>query len=315
MDAFWDACTARGVVSKKLTVYRTPHTASPVGLRVAEAAKHGAPLINVPYHAALNAQTLRGDLLPRALPPLRKALLFLTRRGRIGSVTAHSLWLACFLACYGEECAYTQHALKSSLRPFLNDSVYPQLPNLFLTANASHCPSLRGMSAVELQEADCRVSKEMDLAHTMLRHYGKRRGIPSSLCPRRDLLVQSYRTVMQRAVLLPWNCEPSAPGDLAELMEASPDIPLIPSLVPVIDMIRPAHSAETAAGSKEKSDSGEVPTSSGNCILLTCVQSDFVSPSSRRRVIVETVPLAARRIVVCATKPIKDGEELLMDFE
>ncbi|KPA73523.1 hypothetical protein ABB37_09835 [Leptomonas pyrrhocoris] len=315
MDVFWEACTAHGVVSKKLVVHRSPHSTSPVGLCAAEAVKHGAPLINVPYHAVLNAQTLRGDLLPRALPPLRKAALFLTRRGRLGLVTAHSLWLACFLACHAEECAHAQHARKSFLHPFLSNGVYPPLPNLFLTANASSCPGLRSVPAAELQEAERRVSGEMDLIHTMLRHYGKRRGVPAGLCPHREALVLSYRTVMQRAILLPLNCQPSSPDDLAELIESSPGIPLIPSLVPVIDMIRPAHPSKTAAEAKEDDESEAELTSSANCTLLTCVQSDFVSPSSRRRVIVETAPLAARRVVVCAAKAIKEGEELRMDFE
>lgn len=313
MDGFWEACAAHGIVSKKVAVHRSPHTASPIGLCVDEAVKHGAPLVNVPYHAVLNAQTLRGDLLPRALPPLRKAVLFLTRRGRMGSVTAHSLWLACFLACYAADCAHTLHVATPSLRPLLNDTVYPPLPNLFLPANAASCPSLRDATPAALTAAESRVSAEVELAHALLRHYGKRRGLSPCLCPRREAVTLSYRTVMQRAVLLPWNCEPSAPGDLAELFESSPDLPLTPSLVPVIDMIRAAPSVAVAAGSTE--EDSEAASGGGNCELLTCVQSDFVSPTSRRRVIVETAPLAARRVVVCAAKPIQPGEELLMEFE
>jgi hypothetical protein len=315
MNVFWEACTAHGVVSKKLTVHRLPQSASPVGLCLGEAAKHGAPLITVPYHAVMNGQTLRGDLLPSTMPPLRKAVLFLTRRGRLGSVTAHSLWLACFFACHAAEHAHAQDSLQSSLHPLLNDTVYPPLPNLFLPANASSCPSLRTLRADELEEAEQRVDGEVDLTHAMLRHYVKRRGVSPRLCPHRDALALAYRTVMQRALLLPWNCEPSAPGDVSELMESSPDIPLLPSLVPVIDMIRSAPLAEAAEHAVTVGEDEVQPRSKGNCALFTCVQSDFLSSSSRRRVIVETAPLAARRVVVCATRSLKEAEELLMDFE
>lgn len=316
MNAFWEACTVHGVVSKPLTLHRVPHAASPVGLCAGEAIKHGAPVINVPYSAVLNGQTLRGDRLPPALPPLRKAVRFLTRRGRLGTVTAHSLWLASFLACHLEARA-SAAAAATSLDPLLSDGAYPPLPNLFTPANAASCVSLRELSATALRAAEDRVGEEVDLTHAMLRHYTKRRGVMPRLCPGRDALVLSYRTVMQRALLLPWNCEPSAPGDLAELIESSPELSLLPSLVPVIDMVRaaPATAARSAEQAFDEEGGAQATADGGNCALLTCVQSDFVSSSSRRRVIVETTPLAARRVVVCATRPIKEGEELLMDFE
>lgn len=315
LNFFWEACAVQGVVSKKLTMHRIPHSATPVGLCAGEAVPHGAPLITVPYQSVMNGQTLRGDMLPPALPPLRKAMRFLTRRGRLGPVTAHSLWLACFLACFHQSSAHTRGGiLASPLQPFLSDAVYPSLPSLFSPTHASSCPSLRGVAEDELKAAAARVAGELELTHTMLRHYVKRCGHAPYLCPSIDALALAYRTVMQRALLLPWNCEPSAPDDLSELMESSPDLAVVPSLVPVIDMIRPAPPTETRT-SEGKSETEVEAVRSANCALFTCVQSDFLSPSSRRRVVMETSPLAARRVVVCAAKPIKEGEELLMDFE
>lgn len=306
MDSFWQECKGRGVMTKRLVMYRTPESASPWGLRVVDAVKHGAPLISVPYDAVLNGQTLRGDLLPRALPPLRKSVLFLTRRGRVGTVAAHSLWLAAFLAC---SAAVRTAAKESSPTPrdaLLSSAVYPPLPNLFAPQHAPACASLRHLSPPDLQEAAHRVAAEVHLTHSLLQHYARRRGVPRALCPSTEALTLAYRTVMQRAVLLPWNCEPSAPGDIAELIASSPEIALLPSLVPIIDMIQPAPPSEE----EEKRRGG-----SSNCLLFTCEESDFVSSTSRRRVIVETAPLASRRVVVCAARQLKEGEELLMDFE
>ncbi|CAG9576623.1 conserved hypothetical protein [Leishmania major strain Friedlin] len=310
VDGFWAACSGCGVTSKRLSIHKTAVAASPIGLVAGEAVKHGSPLINVPYNSVFNGQTLRGDVLPRALPSLRKMLLFLTRRGRMGVVTAHSLWLACFVACYRQQCAVTNEAERWLLQPLLSSSVYPPLPNLFLERNKFACPSLRANSASELEVMERRVEDELDLTYSMLRHYMKRRGVSSKLRPSRDMLVQAHRTVMQRALLLPWNGEPSAPAELSELIETSTDLPLVPSLVPAIDLIRaaPLHS-------RAEAEEDEEAQSSGNCAIFTCVQSDFLSSSSRRRIIVETAPLAARRVVVCATKPLKEGTELLMEFE
>lgn len=306
---FWDACVGCGVVSKRLALRTTPSAASPVGLVAGEAIPHGAPLISVPYNAVFNGQTLRGDTLPRALPPLRKMVAFLTRRNRMGTVTAHTLWLSCFLACYRQQCTVVKAPERRLLQPLLSGTVYPPLPSFFSASTHAACPSLRGCSAEELQEMDSRVQGELNLTYTMMRHYMKHRGVSPALRPSREMLVCAHRSVMQRAVLLPWNGAPSAPEELSELVARSPELPLLPSLVPVIDLIRATPSDSDAMTEAEVADSH------GNCAVYTCVQSDFLSSASRRRVVVETAPLAARRVVVCATKPLKEGEELLMDYE
>ncbi|CAM45300.1 conserved hypothetical protein [Leishmania braziliensis MHOM/BR/75/M2904] len=309
-DGFWAACGGCGVTSKKLSIHKTAAAASPIGLVTGEAVKNGSLLISVPYNSVFNGQTLRGDVLPRALPPLRKMILFLTRRGRMGAITAHSLWLACFVACYRQQCAVSNVAERWLLQQLLSDTVYPLLPNLFSERNKFTCPSLRGSSAAELQVMEMRVLDELDLTYSMLCHYMKRRGVSSKLRPSRDMLLQAHRTVMQRALLLPCNGVPSAPAVLSELIETSPDLALFPSLVPVIDLIRAA-----PLNSRTEAEEGRAAESSGNCAIFTCVQSEFVSPSSRRRLIVETAPLATRRVVICATKSLKEGAELLMEFE
>ncbi|KAG5475257.1 hypothetical protein LSCM1_03368 [Leishmania martiniquensis] len=310
VEGFWAACVGCGVSSKRLALRQTAAAASPISLVTGEAINHGSPLVTVPYNSVFNGQTLRGDVLPRALPPLRKMVLFLTRRGRMGTVTAHSLWLTCFVACYRQQCAADNLGGRWPLQSLLSSIVYPPLPNLFLESNKFACPSLRCSSATELQSMERRVLNELELAYSMLRHYMKRRGVPSKLRPSRDMLVQAHRTVMQRALLLPVNGEPSAPEELSELIAASPDLPLFPSLVPVIDLIRAA-----PLDSRPEAEGKAAAQSSGNCAIFTCVQSDFLSPSSRRRVIVETAPLSARRVVVCATKSLREGAELLMEFE
>ncbi|GET89665.1 hypothetical protein, conserved [Leishmania tarentolae] len=310
VDSFWAACSGCGVTSKRLSIHKTAVEASPIGLVAGEEVKHGSPLINTPYNSVFNGQTLRGDVLPRALPSLRKMMLFLTRRGRMGAITAHSLWLACFVACYRQQCTVNNETQRWSLQPLLSSTVYPPLPNFFSENNKFACPSLRGSSAAELEVMERRVQDELDLTYSMLRHYVKRRCVSLKLLPSRDMLVQAHRTVMQRALLLPWNGEPSAPAELSELIETSPDIPILPSLVPAIDLIRAAP-LDCRTGTDDDAEA----QSSSNCTIFTCVQSDFLSSSSRRRVIVETAPLAARRVVVCATKPLKEGTELLMEFE
>ncbi|KAK7198549.1 hypothetical protein NESM_000816600 [Novymonas esmeraldas] len=313
VGGFWAACSSCGVSSKVLSVHKTATAASPIGLVAGEAFKHGSPLITVPYNSVFNGQTLRGDTLPRALPPLQKLVRFLTRRGRMSTVSAHSLWLACFVACHRQQCSVRHNAEQQQhLQALLSSTVYPPLPSFFSESTKVGCASLRGSSLAELQAVEKRVQNELELTYLMLRHYATRRGVSPALRPSKDMLVQAHRTVLQRALLLPWSGEPSAPAELSELIEASPHLPLLPSLVPVIDLIRAA--PPDPRNSDADAAAADPPRSGGNCALFTCVQSDFVSPSSRRRVIVETAPLAARRVVVCATKALRKGDELLMEF-
>lgn len=302
---FWAFCSDCGVVSKRLAVNQFSNPASPIGITVCEAVKYGAPIITVPYNSSLNGQTLRGGVVPRSLPPIHKMVQFLCRRNRMGVLTAQCLWLAAFLACYRQQWKTIGEAEHYPLSPLFSRLTQPTLPSPFQPQNAAFCAALHEVHADELKQIEQRTVAEVDLTYYMLQYYTKRRGVAAKLRPSRENLMNCYQTVLYRSLLLPANGEPSAPAALSELVEASPDLPLLPSLVPVIDMIRAASCCEKVDGKKKEP----------NCTLYTCVESDFISESSRRRVIIETEPLSAHRVVVCATTNLQEGDELLLDFE
>lgn len=311
VERFWAFCAHAGMTSKRLSIQNTVSPCFPLRLCVEEKVKYGAPVVSVPYLAVLNVETIRGDMVPRSLPPFRKVHAFLTRRGRLDSTTAQSLWLAAFLSTYARQTAlHRPDALPLALDAVLCDAIMPPLPSPFLPANAAASPAIGSQPPLVLQQWERRVEEEVQLMRYVTAFHARRSGVRSALVPTDDEMLLAYRTVLQRSVLLPAGCEPSAPAELAELIQATPELPVLPSLVPAVDLVRPASASAVAA-----EDGAAGPAAEGNCTLYTCVHSDFVSSSSRRRAVMETLPLAARRVVICAAKDLNAGDELTMDFE
>lgn len=311
VENFWAYCTEAGVVSKQLTLKRTSYSTSPVVIAATEPIKYGSPIVTVPYSAVLNCQTIRGDLVPPSIPSYMKAQRFLTRRSRMDPITAQSLWLAAFLATHLRR-AQPPHSQDSSIRSYLSPIVYPPLPPLFTATAAPSCPSIGAQSTGQLRKWGRQVNGHIHLLHTLIQYHGKRRGIPAKASPSIDQMTQAYRIVMHRSMLLPMNCESSAPAELAEFLEDAPAIPLLPSLIPVIDLVLPV--------TRQENDSNAAATESGlaaisNSSLFTCISSDFSSAATRRRIIIETTPLSSRRVMLCAATDLKAGDELKLEFE
>ncbi|KEG09296.1 hypothetical protein DQ04_05461010 [Trypanosoma grayi] len=314
---FWAWCTQSGVVSKKLSVRRGVHEAVPqLSLHMGEAVRAGAVVVSVPYLATLNAQTIRGGMRPAAVPSFRATCAFLTRRQRMDVATANSLWLASCLACYRRLLAQG-HAM--SIAPLLSPALMPALPSPFVAAHAGFYPAIAAalpsgqddaVVASFLSTLGAQAEAQLQLTHAALQFYQHRRmsRVSPRLVPTLDELRMAHRAVLQRGVLLPFDCVPSSPGDLADLFEERPDLDLLPTFVPLIDIIRSPTALQTPKGEKVGDNTA------ANCTLHTCTQANFISLGSRRRVVVETAPLSSRRIVVCAASDLKEGEELLLDY-
>lgn len=226
-----------------------------------------------------------------------------------------------------------------AIAPLMCSTLQYPLESPFLPSNAMHYPFLHGYSAAQLREASQRTDQHLQLLYRVTRYYAKRRGIPLEWVPRKPMLSAAYFTVLYRSMVLPINGTPSAPGDLSELLDAAaPDLPLLPSLIPVIELIRPisvmkrvlrspphdAGKQRAGAGSgvimnettKEKKEEEVEQEEIPNCTLYTCQQSDFLSPTSRRRMVLAPTSsvFSSRRVVVCAARDISAGEELTLGF-
>ncbi|KAG8344774.1 hypothetical protein ERJ75_001590000 [Trypanosoma vivax] len=326
-NCFWTWCAQNGIVSKRLSIRRGGQKdASQLSLHVDEPVRAGTVVLSVPYLVTLNPQTVRGDLRPTAMPPVRTMCRCLLRRNRMDIITAHGLWLAGCLACFGRLLA---HNRKLDIAPMLSPALFPELPSPFRLAHVDYFPAiadvLRGESNGTLSESSLaayekRTESQLRLTHGILQLYRRRRvpHVRPEFLPSLLELRMAHRTILQRSVLLPANCIPSAPGDLADLFEESPDLETIPSLVPLVDIIR---SPLAAIASGEKTEVAPAVKAAGasekvvaNCSLHTCTQADFLSPGTRRRVVIETSVLSNRRIVVCALCDLKVGEELLLNY-
>lgn len=234
-----------------------------------------------------------------------------------------------------------------AIAPLLSPTLQYTLDSPFVPSNAVHYPALCGLSPAGLEEARRWTDHYIHTLYRVKRYYAKRCGIPVQLLPTKTALTTAYYTVLYRSMLLPINGTPSAPGDLSDLFEAmAPDLLLLPSLIPVIDLIRPLSITSTTpdwTAAAEKSTRVPPPLSAGreggaggeesaaavaqekvkeqenerpNCTLHTCQQADFFSPSSRRRLVLPPTSsvFSNRRVVVCAARDILAGEELTLGF-
>lgn len=271
-DKFWSYCAGVGVVSKKLVLQKK--NATTISLVAGEAIKYGSPIISVPYTSVLNCQTVRGDCLPRGLPPATKMVKFLMRRNRMDFITAHSLWLASFVAlsrCTG--------GVPSKFAPLFADSLIPKLPS-------NPRPGI--------------IDDHLHLIDAVLQFYFKRNRISRKKLPDPELLSNSYDIVRQRSLIIPLNGAPSAPDTLSDFLSMNTTLRVLPSLIPAIDLVRATPNNDEAGD---------------NCELYTCVESDFLSPSTRRRFVLEVAPFSSRRVVLCALKNLKEGDELFLGVE
>eukprot|EP00796_Vickermania_ingenoplastis_P008853 gene8853-6233_t len=328
--------------------------------------KYGSVIISVPYSRVVNGQNMRGGLVPSPVPPLKLMLWFLHRRN-VNMITGQSLWLAACVAGYKRgllavEREKTEQRSMSpkgdtaiisvlsgekripwiSMAPLFSSTLHYDVESPFLPHNAVHYPTLSGFNRAELEELQGVSERQLEAVFKFMRRYAKRRGARLDSVPSRKELAGGYCTVLLRSMLLPVNGEPSAPGDLSELLESTPDLPVLPSLIPLVEHIRavPAirargrgetdglqgagekHSCFASDAAQDRPEGRVAPSNlehddpGPNCTLHTCHQSDFLSPNSRRRALLPAFSsvCSARRVVVCAGRDIACGEELSLGF-
>ncbi|EPY26911.1 hypothetical protein AGDE_11030 [Angomonas deanei] len=281
VDNMLSLCEEAGIAVRNVTVKKDANQ-SPF-LCSSGTIRSGTPLISVPYPTVLNAQTIRGDSIPKGLPPVEKMVKFLTRRGRLDFITAQSLWLATFLAAR-KKCQTTSSAVGRPVS-FVDENYYPDLKDSSLFSNtAQHSPA-----------TERAMSSHVNVALSCVQFYAKRKHLSSVSVPSFKEMQCAYYSVVGRSLLLPLNGAPSAPEPLSSFLESRSDMVSVPSLIPLVDMLK--------------------PSSEGNCLLYTCAESTFLSPVSRRRVLMEVEPLTSRRVVVCASHDIPDGEVLTVGCE
>lgn len=322
----------------------------PISVSVEEPVGYGAPLISVPYLSVLNVQNIRGGLVPRCVPPFSLFSRLLSRRYReVHPYSAQGLWIAACLASYRHqmkrmgiekvqtkaEPPYSSSVVAmpkplwySTMAPWCSDTFFYYLPSPFSSRGWHYYPGVQHQLMNEKENIPLllpglhhRTQKYINLTFALLCCYGHKKKVPMSEIPDRYHLSLAYYTVLYRSTLIPINGEPSAPGDLNELIDAAPHLPLLTSLVPLIEHLRPIVVYNNDVGIEKTSDGSkvdgrEIETLTPNCTLYTCQQSEFISPTSRRRA--TTAPTSSlfspRKVVVCAGRDLKKGEELTLGF-
>lgn len=356
---FWLHCVKVGIVSKSLKIGRVSRNSSsvassdsrigarrPISIFIEEPAKCGAPLISVPYNSVLNVQNIRGGLVPRCVPPFSVFSRLFTRRfRRIHPLTTQSLWIAACLGSYRH--GIKQMALeiekkktlltsststsvdppwRSTMSTWVSDTFFYPLNSPFTLlewefyrSGFHELDSTKENISIFLPELRLRTQRYLNLTFALICCHAHKRGVPGKEIPDQSALTHAYNSFLYRSILLPINGEPSTPGDLSELLEAAPHLPLLPSMVPLIEHIRTIPTINDDAEVENLNDNEERENmkehvEQPNCILHTCQLSEFLSPASRRRRI--TAPtsslFSSRRVVVCAARDLREGEELTL---
>eukprot|EP00796_Vickermania_ingenoplastis_P000416 gene416-222_t len=240
---FWSYCTKCGITCKQLALRRSARPGpARISLFADEKIKYGSVIISVPYSRVVNGQNMRGGLVPSPVPPLKLMLWFLHRRN-VNMITGQSLWLAACVAGYKRgllavEREKTEQRSMSpkgdtaiisvlsgekripwiSMAPLFSSTLHYDVESPFF---ASQCRFNRA----ELEELQGVSERQLEAVFKFMRRYAKRRGARLDSVPSRKELAGGYCTVLLRSMLLPVNGEPSAPGDLSELLESTPDLP------------------------------------------------------------------------------------------
>lgn len=315
-DKLWAYCVDRGIKCKQLLLSASSRATH--SLIIDEKVKYGTPLISVPYEAVVNAQNIRGGLVPRSVPPLKIFVKAMTRHRRMDTLTAHTYWLtACVAAAHRSavSCDAQEFHPQSMEAWIVSHPVFSRSSHFDLEKkHRAHKAFADHPSAESLEEMQHSSSMNLEITSKIVAHFAQRQHLPTRLVPQHRELVAVYYALLERSILLPLNCELSSPGDLGDLLDSVPSLPLIPSLVPLVDLLRQAAVSPTAAKSSQDGTT-ESPQES-NCTIHTCQESDFVSPSSRRRVLLPSTSsvFSSRRVVICAKRDIHKGEVLTLQF-
>lgn len=304
-ERFWAWCAASNITSKQLSIKSVGGVCNR-GLFLDEPVKSGAVLASIPYKACINRELLgtSSRLLPPS-PMLGKAL----KKAGLSPFGTEHLWLAAYMATLS-----LQGDQSNTMSPFLN--ILPNMTSLDLqrkSATEALTPTER-QEVADIEESTRRhVSLTSKFAKRFATLQRRRRQSSAPRCSKREFndfmsllseatIAQSHDLVMSRSVALPWGCRASTPRDLTTFLDEELDVQTLPTLVPLLDLVN-----------------SSMPTddSRSNCDVYTCTSSQFVHEGTRRTRKVVSTPasrLGRMRVVLCASRDIAAGEELLMDY-
>jgi hypothetical protein len=313
-DRFWDWCAQSGITSKHLSI-RAAGSVADRGLFLEESVKSGSVLASIPYKLCLNRELLGSN--SRFIPPAPLLGLALHKAG-LNADGAEHLWLALYLATLRVQ------PKSDHLAPYLS-----MLPNpVSMELHRKACKELLSKSELEeFHEIESETDSHVSLAGrfatryaTLRRRHARRLASEPQAdaistkkefrvfidAARRESVSAAHDIVISRSFPLPWGCRESSPRDLATFLEESEGTEAIPSLVPVLDLVNAAAPQTSSAVAAQS-----------NCTLFTCSTAQFLHEGTRKTRKVVSSPasrLSRKRVVLCATRDIHAGEELLMDY-
>jgi hypothetical protein len=314
-DLFWDWCAKSGITSKHLSI-RAVGSVADRGLFAEESVKSGSVLASIPYKLCLNRELLGSN--SRFIPPAPLLGLAL-HKARLNADGAEHLWLALYLATLRVQ------PKSDHLAPYL--SMLPNPVSMELHRKASKA-LLSTSELEEFHEIESETHSHVSLAGrfatryaTLRRRHARRLASEPQAdatstkkefrvfidAARKESVAVAHDIVISRSFPLPWGCRESSPRDLATFLEESEGTEAIPSLVPLLDLVNAAAPQTSSAAVAAQS----------NCTLFTCSSAQFLHEGTRKTRKVVSSPasrLSRKRVVLCATRDIHAGEELLMDY-
>ena len=321
---FWKWCNKKGIVSKPLIISDRPiltdNVSPPIrGLFTAYELPHGSIVAKIPFHASMGVHTLlplyKQNVLNHCFLP-HKLSLALGRIARVTPYESQYLWLTAVLA------TLKTHILRQNAQAYRTAQQWEPylslLPNTYIQEELyARDTLLAKLNSVDKEDYQSSVDigrKHLHLLHELIQ-YKVRRHRVSGVVPSLHALVWAYKTVLARAVVVPAGCVPSAPLPLEELLE-NEDIPVIPVLLPVVDLINsPALWPDDTAP-----PGSETTREEGNCEIYTCEHNEDIHASTGDSTNQCNIPsvnnssMNNRFIVVATKRLIEAGEELSFDY-
>ena len=268
---FWTWCDTVGITHVKLLLSRSGGADR---FSVLDTIPSGTVIANIPFRAAIAAQSVPLGALPKRFPPLSVFSLALQSLNPTKYEVKCS-WLAVMLATLVER--------ETGLHlPYIG--MFSPLGQLDIRRQRL----LDQLSEGERQTYDGLIKDQ--------RRFAKHAHRLASRCfraPPFEAFQWAHDVVIQRGVTIPSYCAASAPepvGDFLRMRESG--VWEIPALVPIVDSL-------------------DFTRLEANCELYTCHHQNFVGDSTVVRGPKSIANLTQkRRVVVCASRDIKAGEVL-----
>lgn len=302
IDTFWDWCGSVGVTSKHLSIEPSAQPSCRQGLFVRESVNAGAVIAAVPFHACLNRELLCNSQVASAIPPLWM-IAKLLRCLRLDPNAAEHVWMTVAVAAMRRGMLGTDNQnfgfyLNSAVQPVVTVEIERQRVAALLVDDASQRDYEKICSEIErCMKGTSELLRRFFGSERMRRRNKVSRDTTKEMLIQVadvERLVEAHHCVASRCIDVPVGRVVSAPYDLPTLMENEPSTATLPTLVPIVDCIHAATAEKPA-----------------NCTIFTT----FASASKKVGGTTGATKLQRRRVVVCASAPLKEGDELLLDWD